>query len=434
MNLHVQSTMSLTGQVLVPSSKSQSIRALLLALLAPGTSTLSNLLVSDDTHDATSIVQALGADTIVKDHQLLLTSSGYPLTTTARSINTGNSGITTHFVMPLLGLRKHADHEIILDCGEQMRARPIHELVNTLRTLGLTISYLKKENMLPIAVSGKLLGGDAEVNGITSQYISALLVALPCAPNTSHITVKNLHERSYMQMTLEWLDQQQIDYSHQHSNDTDIFIIKGQQHYKKFSTTISGDFSSASYLIAAGVLLSGTIELTGLNMDDSQADKRLVTILQDMGADIIIHSDRLIIHGGKILHGTTIDANDIPDLLPTLAVIGTQAIGKTTIVNVPHARIKETDRIHSMTQGLTRLGAKIEEHPDGMTIHQSSLTGAQVDGYGDHRTVMALSLAGLLASGETIIEGCEAINKTFPAFITLMRALGANMEVHNEHA
>ena len=130
-----------------------------------------------------------------------------------------------------------------------------------------------------------------------------------------------------------------------------------------------------------------------------------------------------------MLKGLIIDANDIPDLLPTLAVIGAYAQGKTDIINVRQARIKETDRIHAMTEGLRRLGARVEEYPDGMTIYQSKLQGAQVKGYGDHRTVMALAVAGLLAEGVTLIEDSSAIDKTFPTFVTWMRALGAKMEV-----
>jgi len=130
--------------------------------------------------------------------------------------------------------------------------------------------------------------------------------------------------------------------------------------------------------------------------------------------------------------GIKIDANDIPDLLPVLAVIGTAAFGKTEIVNVAHARIKETDRICSMANGLARMGAKIIEQPDGLTLYQSQLHGAQVKGFGDHRTMMALSVAGMIAHGETIIDDCESINKTFPSFVSMMKSIGAKMEVENE--
>jgi 3-phosphoshikimate 1-carboxyvinyltransferase len=432
MNLKVKKSLVLNGKVIPPSSKSQSIRGIILALLSEGESTLMNILDSDDAEDAINVCKKLGANINIHGNKLLLKSEGLPINTDIKAIHTGNSGITTRFILPLLGLRKHTQQSIIINCGEQMRARPIQSLVTALTHLGLSIEYLENEGVLPVSVSGSLKGGIAEVDGITSQYISALLISLPCAEQDSEIFVKNLHERPYMEMTLAWLKEQYIQFTHSMEKNTDIFHIKGNQRYKSFTTTIAGDFSSASYLIAAATLTEGCVELSGLNMQDPQGDKRLVTILQEMGADITIEHNSLIIQGGKLLKGIKIDANDIPDLLPTLAVIGTQAMGKTEIINVRQARIKETDRIHSMTEGLTLLGAKVDEHDDGLTVYQSKLQGASVSGYDDHRTVMALSVAGMLAEGLTVIDDAEAINKTYPKYIETMRSIGAKMEVENE--
>jgi len=427
----IQKSLSLNGSVTVPSSKSQSIRAIFFALLAKGESKLSNILESDDTQNAIDVCKNLGANIARLDHELNIISTGLPFKISKKIINTGNSGITTRFLLPLIGFRENSDQPIIIDCGEQMRARSVQPLVSALNNLGLNIRYLNQEGFLPIEITGSLTGGISDVDGIASQYISSLLISLPCAKKNSEITVNNLRDRPYMDMTLSWLDQQNIIYQHQQKqkNNADIFYITPNQIYQPIQKTISGDFSSASYLIAAAVLTKSTIELQGLDMNDPQGDKRLVNILQQMGADIIIEKNALIIKGGKKLQGIKIDADDIPDLLPTLAVIGTQSIGKTEIINVEQARIKETDRIHSMTEGLRKMGAKIDEFENGMTVYQSNLYGAQVKGYGDHRTVMALSIAGLFAEGKTIVEDSEAINKTFPTFITLMQSLGAKMEI-----
>lgn len=430
MQLVVKKTAHLSGTVTPPSSKSQSIRGMILSLLASGTSTLNNILHSEDTEDALRICENLGCAIRNNDQQLILESKGLPVDPRTSHLNSGNSGITTRFIMPLLGLRKNNHLPITLDCGEQMRLRPIGSLVSALRNLGMTINYTQKENMFPITLSGPLLGGKTMVEGITSQYLSALLLSLPCAPEDSEIQVKNLHERPYVDLTLDWLAQQKIAYSHQRYDDTDIYFIQGRQHYQAFTTTISGDFSSASCLIAAAVLIPGQVTLTDLDMQDPQGDKALVSILQKMGARIFVAEKKLIIEGGHPLTGIEIDANDTPDLLPALAVLGTQASGQTKIINVAQARIKETDRIHSMTEGLSALGAKIVEHADGMTIDHSSLQGgACVKGYGDHRTVMALSVAGLCATETTYIDNAEAISKTFPHYVTLMQSLGANMQI-----
>lgn len=432
MNIFINKTPLLHGQVSPPSSKSQSIRAIILASLCEGESTLKNVLYSDDTQDAIDACRALGANIVKSDQQVIVKGSGLPLNVNATEIHSGNSGITTHFVMPLLGLRKNADQPIILNCQSQMRARPIKLLVEALTHLGLHIQYLKNNDTLPIRISGKLTGGKTIVDGVTSQYLSALLFALPCAAHDSEIYVNHLQERPYAEMTLNWLKNQDIQFQHISNKDTDIYQIKGGQKYKNFNATMPSDFSSASYLIAAATLIPGEVILQGLNMTDPQGDKQLVTILQEMGADITIHPAYLHIHGGKGLTGIKINASDIPDLLPTLAVIGTYASGKTEISHVAHARIKETDRIQSMGAGLARMGAKIEEKEDGLIVHQSALTGACVKGYNDHRTVMALSIAGMIADGTTVIDEGESINKTFPTFVSIMQSMGARMEV--EHA
>jgi 3-phosphoshikimate 1-carboxyvinyltransferase len=405
---------------------------MMFALLAKGNSTLMNVLDSEDTTDAINICKHLGAEVTLENNTLTLNSLGLPLNSPANILYTGNSGISTRFIMPILGLRKNTLQPIILDCGSQMRARPIDSLVSALRQLGMTIDYIKNNNTLPVRISGDLIGGKTTVSGITSQYLSALLISLPCAPSNSEVIVKNLNERPYVEMTLEWLKQQNILYTHHKTNEIDVFTISGRQTYHNFHITIPGDFSSASYLIAVAVLIPGQVILQGLNMQDSQGDKHLITLLQEMGANIVVTHDQLTIYGGKKLIGMPIDANDFPDLLPTLAVIGTQALGETIIYNVPQARIKETDRIHSMTEGLTRLGASIQEKNDGMIIQSSKLRGAPVKGYGDHRTVMGLSLAGLIASETTTISNAESVNKTFPEFINSMRSLGAQMDLMNE--
>ena len=432
-HLLVQKTSNLSGLVTPPSSKSHSIRALILALLAKGESILTNPLACSDMSDAMRICTQLGADISVENGTVCVNSAGLPLQATVPIINSGNSGISTHFIMPLLGLRRECEKPIILDCGEQMRARPIVPLVTALRALGLCIDYLDKEGQLPVSVSGQLHGGVTEVDGITSQYLSALLISLPCASRDSEITVTDLHERPYVELTLDWLRKLGIRYQHTTIGNRDIYHIPGRQSYNAFNTTIAGDFSSASYLIAAAVICNGRVELQGLDMQDPQGDKRLVTLLQEMGAIIEIKAQGLIIEGGHSLKGLKIDADDVPDLLPALAVIGTYASGKTELTNVRQARIKETDRIHSMSEGLSRMGAKVEVHEDGMTIYSSALQGAAVKGYNDHRTVMALAVAGLRAEGQTQIGDAEAVNKTFPNFVSLMQSLGADMEVKNAH-
>lgn len=427
MSLIINRTFSLNGKVSPPSSKSHSIRALILASICNGQSVLKNVLHADDTNSAVRVSQELGAQLQQADDIITVNSRGLPLQLTTTTLNSGNSGITTHFILPVLGLRSDPNTPITLNCLPQMQNRPISPLIKSLNDLGMKIEYLETPNRLPVSISGALVGGNTDVDGTTSQYLSALLIALPCAPKDSIISVKNLQERPYVAMTLKYLTDQDIKYHHHYKNKTDIYEIMGRQQYRNFSTTIPNDFSSASYIIAAAVLIDGETLIENIDMNDPQGDKALVHILKVMGADIEIKNNTLHIRGGKALTGIKIDAKDIPDLLPTLAVIGTYALGKTEIENIEHARIKETDRIHSMATGLKALGAKIEEHQDKIIVYQSKLTGGAVAGHDDHRTIMALTIAGMIANGTTIIDNHQAINKTFPQFIHIMQSLGAKI-------
>lgn len=449
MILKVTKTTSLNGKITIPSSKSQCIRALLIATLAKGESILHNVLDADDIRVAIEVCKSLGAEIVKIEpacHNFCLkVLGGVSSKVSTGKIFTGNSGITTRFVLPILGLRQNFDEPILLDCDEQMRARPIESLALALGNLGMNIKFVHdQKSCLPLEVRGKLKGGLTCVDGMTSQYLSALLLACPCALEDCEITVEDLHERPYVEMTLQWLREQDIQFNHEQNQADggkiiDIFKIKGGQSFKPFEKVIAGDFSSASYFLAAGALLPGEIVINGLDMNDPQGDKRMINILREMGADLKIdqansvegvkQTDRIIIKGGKSLKGLRIDANDIPDLLPTLAVLGTQAKGKTEIFNVAQARIKETDRIHAMASGLRKMGAKIEETKDSLVVYKSKLYRAQAHGYFDHRTIMALALAGMLAEGESHIDTAEGINKTFPTYVSLMNSIGAKMEL-----
>lgn len=429
MRILIKKSVHLQGVVKIPGSKSHAVRALLFALLAKGTSLVENLPEGEDIASALEVIRSLGAQIHPEGRGLRISSQGLPLAPIAPELYTGNSGITTRFMLPLLGLRAESGLPFRVHCGEQMRTRPMGSLLKALRDLGMDVLSLDKEDSLPVEIRGSLRGGSAEISGITSQFLSALLIALPLAPESSEIRVRELHERPYAEMTLAYLKKQGIQILHQREKDLDIFMIPGGEHYRPMETLIAGDYSNASYFMAAGAMGSGQIRLEGLDPNDSQGDKALLEILERMGAEIHADHTKVVIQGGRRLKGVAMNANAIPDLLPTLAVLGTQAEGKTEIYGVPQARLKETDRIHSMTEGLRRMGARVEEKPEGMVIYPADLRGAQLKGYGDHRTVMALTLAGLLAEGETVISEAESIDKTYPHYFDEIKRLGGHVEI-----
>jgi 3-phosphoshikimate 1-carboxyvinyltransferase len=228
-----------------------------------------------------------------------------------------------------------------------------------------------------------------------------------------------LYEEPYVEMTLRWLDAQGVKMQREGLRR---FVIPGGQKYRAFEKAVPGDFSSAAFLFCAAAVTGGPVTLRGLDMADAQGDKAVVSILKAMGCTVKTAGTNITLTGGD-LTGRDIDMNAIPDALPALAVTACFARGKTRLVNVPQARLKETDRIAVMAQELSKMGARIRELPEGLEIDgagnaggEPPLAGCRVNGHGDHRVVMALAVAGLGARGETQIETAEAASVTFPGF------------------
>jgi 3-phosphoshikimate 1-carboxyvinyltransferase len=209
-----------------------------------------------------------------------------------------------------------------------------------------------------------------------------------------------------------------------------LFKIKGSQSYKAFDAAIPADFSSATFFLCAAALFADEVTLLGLDFSDSQPDKAVVDYLKAMGADISIGPTTVTIKAAT-LKGTEIDMNRTPDALPAIAVTAAFAEGTTKLVNVPQARSKETDRIKCMAEELKKMAVDVEELPDGLIIRHSRAKPAQLDGRSDHRTVMALSLAGLSLDGQCTIDTAEAMSVTFPDYVQLMKSIGANMDLVN---
>lgn len=429
MDAIIYPSIDLSGEVTAPSSKSHMLRALWMALLAQEMSVIDFPLDSKDTQDTIRLMRGLGAKVDFQENQLII-DSRCALKTSMDSLFSGDSGISTRFVLPILGLRENVDSPIILDCSHQMRARPMQSLIQALNQLGMQIESVNSDSTLPIRVSGKLMGGQAMVSGITSQFISALLMALPNAQADSLISIENLCERPYVEMTLSWLQSQSIHFSHEKTGFFDTFFVKGNQRYRGFCNRISGDYSQSAAILVAAMMTHGVISIKNLNREDVQGDKKILALLKQLGAHIRwSQHDVLEIQPPTAWDGFIFDANDTPDLVPILAVLATQAKTASSILNVPQARLKECDRLHAITHALTQMGAHIVEMPDGLQIQPSPLQGAVMSSYGDHRMVMALTVAGFIANGKTIIQDAECIEKTFPNFFACMRQLGAHIEL-----
>ncbi|HUT62480.1 MAG TPA: 3-phosphoshikimate 1-carboxyvinyltransferase [Anaerolineae bacterium] len=413
----------LEGTVEVPPSKSHTIRAVILGALAHGKSVIEDPLDSFDTRSAVEAVRAFGARVEKDQHQWIITGVEGKPHVPEDVINVGNSGTTLYMIM---GTASLVDGWTVLTGDEQIRQRTALPLMEALEGLGVKTLSTRGNGKAPLMIKGPMKGGRTTVRGISSQYVSSLIMACPLARNDSEISVIELNERPYIQMTLNWLDF--LGVSPLIDDNMNYIRIQGRKSYTQFIRKIPGDFSSATFLLCAGVLAGGTISLRGLEMDDPQGDKIVIDILKRMGAHIEIRDDLIIVKGGR-LKGIEIDMNSIPDAVPMLAVCACFAGGTTVLANVPQARIKETDRIAVMSVELTKLGANVEELPDGLVIQGTGLKGGHVHGHGDHRVVMALTVAGYAADRPVSIDTAEAVGVTFPRFWETMRSLGAKIEM-----
>ena len=412
---------TLRGEVLIPTSKSHTIRAVTLSTLAHGKSTIRHPLVSSDCLAAVGAGRLFGAKIDIGDSWEVEGVGGRPHIP-ENVVDVKNSGTTLNFFMGTAAL---VEGTTVLTGDEQIVRRPVAPLIEALRGLGAEAYSTRDNGLPPVVVKGRIKGGKTRFRGIVSQYASSLLIHCPLVEKDSELEIFDVHEKPYIQMTLGWLDKQGIRY--EASEDLTHFRIYGGQSYHGQDVTIPGDFSSATFFLVAGAIINGDITLLGLDMKDLQGDKQVVSYLKEMGAEIHFERGGIRIRGGS-LKGVELDLGDTPDALPAMAVAGCFARGKTVIRNVANARLKETDRISVMAKELGRLGARVEELPDGLMIHESSLRGCPVKGYGDHRVVMALAVAGLAIPDRTEVDTAESVQVTFPNFVELMQTVGAKIQ------
>ncbi|MCM8817727.1 MAG: 3-phosphoshikimate 1-carboxyvinyltransferase [Candidatus Omnitrophica bacterium] len=423
MKFRVKKTDSLNGIAFIPSSKSHTIRAVVIASLAEGRSSILNPLDSLDTLAAVNACTSLGATINLEKSKWSVDGFSKKPKKPEKIIDLMNSGTSFNLIC---GVASLGDFEVILDGDDSLRSRPVEPLLSSLRELGAIAMSINGNGKPPVKIKGPAIGGKTKVNGINSQFVSSLLILSPLLDNDTEIIVENLCEKPYVMMTLRWLNEQGIKYIT--NEELNYFLIPGKQSYKPFEKNIPGDWSSATFPLVAAAITNSEITVKGVDINDVQGDKKIIEYMEQFGCSIFKENFGIRISPGK-LKGSEIDLNATPDALPALAVVGCAAEGTTKLYNVPQARIKETDRIKVMAQELSKMGAKIQEIEDGLVISKSSLRGAEVEGHKDHRVVMALTLAGLIAEGETIITTAESVSVTFPEFFSMMKYLGANIEI-----
>jgi len=419
----------LSGRVRIPGSKSHTIRAVAIGSLASGLSRVVSPLSSSDTLSAVGIYRKFGASITVGEDWAIEGTGGAPAVPDD-VLDAGNSGTSLYIAMGTAAL---VDGWSVFTGDDQIRSRPAGPLLDALNDLGAKAFSTRGDGRPPLAIRGPMRGGRTHLDGSkTSQYLTSLLINCPLAPPTAglaggdaEILVSDAVEKPFIEMTLGWLREQGIRYERE---GFERFCVPGGQSYRPFDKSIPGDFSSATFFLCAAAITGSELTLLGLDMDDSQGDKAVVGMLRAMGARVDQLSDGIRITSDKLTAGE-FDLGGTPDALPAMAVVGCFAEGVTRLVNVPQARLKETDRIRVMREELSKMGGKVEELPDGLVITGSPLHSAKVSGHGDHRVVMALAIAGLACDGRTEVDTAEAVNVTFPSFVELMQGVGAAMEI-----
>ena len=412
---------SLSGAVNIPGSKSHTIRALVFGLLGEGESIIEYPLDSSDTRSCLNMIRKFGGRAEICDTVWKVYGTGGALAVPDDVVDIGNSGTSLYIG---LGIASLTDGFTVYTGDHQIRSRPADGLVASINQLGGTAFSTRNNGMPPIAVKGKIAGGETEIRAITSQYLTSLLIAAPLATGDTVLRVPLLNEKPYVTMTLRWLDRLGIRYV---NKNYERFEIPGGQKYPSFREHIPADFSSATFFLVAAAITGSELTLRGLDCNDTQGDKEVLNTLKRMGAEVHIGDKEITIRGRELTAGT-FDLNAMPDSLPALAVAACFASGETRLVNVAQARLKETDRISVICGELAKMGADIEERPDGLVIRSSRLRGCGVSGHHDHRIAMALAVAGLAAKGETRVDTAESVSVTFPDFQFLLETIGGNIK------
>ncbi len=441
------------GTFRIPSSKSHTIRRVIIASLAKGESVIDHPLDSLDTQSCVAVCRALGAEIDLqytddahspnppvpgrgKLIRIVVNGLGIGAGGSFKSpkkvLDVGNSGTTLFLIMAVAALGTGC---LDFTGDSQMKKRSAKDLLDALEGLGVTALSQKGNGCVPVSIQGPMKGGRISLSCPTSQYLSALLLAAPLAPSgtITEIDVPLLNEKPYITMTLSYLDEQGVTYTC--ADDYSYFKIEGGAVYKPVHGPVPGDFSSAAFPACAAAISGGKVTLLGLNPHDTQGDKKIFPFLKQLGCNVtwnklndFYDEWELKVSRIGVMKGMEFDLNDTPDMLPALAAAAVYASGETGLVNVGHARIKETDRVKVMAEELNKLGAVVEEMSDGLIIHgkggQSGavLQGAKVKGHGDHRVVMALAAAALGADRPVEIDSAECVDVTYPGFLSLLGA------------
>ena len=411
----------LDATIAVPGSKSYTNRALLVAALADGASTVTGALFSDDTHYMSASLRKLGVavDADEKRATFDVHGNGGNIPVSGAELYIGNSGTTSRSLTAYVSL---GYGKFVIDGDEPMRrGRPISDLLDALTQIGVSARSQFNNEHLPVLVEASgLKGGKTRLDASkSSQFLTALLLVAPYAKNGLEIEVLGDLKTPYIDITLSVMEAFGVDVINE---DYKSFRIPSEQCYQPCVYNIEPDASSASYFFAAAALTGGRVTVQHLHLDSRQGDVQFVHVLEQMGCRVDVSDIGITVTGPRRLKGIDVDMKAISDTVLTLAAIAPFADSKVTIRNIEHTRWQETDRIHAMVTELRKLGVPVVEHRDGLEISPAPITPAAIDTYDDHRVAMAFSLVGLKVRGIQI-NNPECVSKTFPNYFQVLEKL-----------
>ncbi len=407
----IPKTGPIDGTVTAPPSKSYSVRALLLAAMTDGSTTVTNCLDADDTRYALEALRTIGYDVTGKFAAGVTIGPRRSMSADEVPIFVGNAGTAMRF---FTGWLAFTPGRFLLHGEERMHQRPIGDLVDVLLQIGAEVEYVEREGFPPLRIRGKRMRGGFDVSisaATSSQFVSALMLGGATLPSGITLQIESMASGPYIDITADILEA----FGARVERDGNRVTVRAG-HLARDEYSVEGDYSSASYWFAAAAATNGTIRVRGLASPTAQGDAGFLDILAAMGCTIRVEPEQIVVTGGGTLRGGAFDCNATPDIVPTLAAIAPLAGEPVEITNVANLRVKESDRLATVTSELRRLGATVEERPDSLRIQPGWTTEpAQIATHNDHRIAMAFAIAGL-ARGNVTIADERVVSKSYPRF------------------
>ena len=416
--IEIKTGITKEATVSVPGSKSYTHRLLIAAAIANGRSIIENPLKSEDTLITRDCLMQMGV--AIEDQEKAFTVHGNAarFKVPERPLDLRNSGTSMRLLAAVAAL---VPGPVTLTGTRRMQERPIQNLLDALQQMGATARSLSGNGCPPVEISGsRLKGGRVSIDcHVSSQFLSALLLVAPFAEEDSEIVVTNgLVSKPYVDMTLDTMERFGVSVERQ---GYERFLVKNGQAYRSGTYRVESDCSQAGYFWAAAAVTGAGIKVTGTSLASRQGDVRLTDCLKQMGCRVVQEQDGIRVSGGR-LNGITVDMADMPDVVPTLAVVAAFAQGLTVIKNVAHLRAKECDRMSAVATELAKMGIEVDCRADQMRIAGGCPKGAVIDTYDDHRMAMSFAVAGLKVSGVKIKDE-TCVGKSFPDFWSVLDEL-----------